>query len=204
MLGPAEIFTIFFVTLGPLKMLGPFAKRTHGIDDATVRRIALLAFVIATAAVVIGAFVGRSLLIDWNVSIAAMTIAAGIIFFLVALKQLLEQYAPEQEAAAAPLPASPFAAAMKLVFPVVLTPYGIAAAIVLLAASHQTQRSEMIIALLAGVMVLNLLAMLFARRILVGPVMLVLQILGAVLGVLQVALSVQFVIGGLQMLGVRG
>jgi thiamine pyrophosphate-dependent acetolactate synthase large subunit-like protein len=24
MLGPAEIFTIFFITLGPLKILGPF------------------------------------------------------------------------------------------------------------------------------------------------------------------------------------
>jgi hypothetical protein len=28
MIGPAEIFTIFFVTLGPLKLLGPFAQRT--------------------------------------------------------------------------------------------------------------------------------------------------------------------------------
>jgi hypothetical protein len=27
MIGPAEIFTIFFVTLGPLKLLGPFADR---------------------------------------------------------------------------------------------------------------------------------------------------------------------------------
>jgi len=58
-------------------MLGPFAKRTHGIDDATVRKIALFAFAVATAAVVIGAFVGRSLLFNWNVSIAAMAITGG-------------------------------------------------------------------------------------------------------------------------------
>jgi multiple antibiotic resistance protein len=54
MIGPAEIFTIFFVTLGPLKVLGPFAQRTQGLDDTTVRRIAVWAFVIATIAIVVG------------------------------------------------------------------------------------------------------------------------------------------------------
>ena len=49
MIGRAEIFTIFFVTLGPLKVLGAFAQRTHGLDDATVRKIAVTAFVIGTA-----------------------------------------------------------------------------------------------------------------------------------------------------------
>ena len=41
MLGPAEIFTFLFVMLGPLKLLGPFVQRTRGLDDATVRQIAL-------------------------------------------------------------------------------------------------------------------------------------------------------------------
>ena len=202
MVGPAEIFTVFFVTLGPLKILGPFAQRTHGLDDAVVRRIAVRAFVIATIALVAGGMVGASLLANWRVSIPAMVIAAGVIFFLVALKQLLEQYEPAHAAAPSPLPAGATAAALRLLFPIVLTPYGIAAVIVLLAASGQAARTEVILALAAGVMVLNLLAMLFARRILVGPVIVVLQVLGAVLGVLQVALAVQFVLTGLQQLGV--
>ena len=202
MLGYGEIFTFFFVTLGPLKVLGPFAKRTHGLDDATARKIAVLAFAIATVAVVVGGFIGRSLLIKWNVSLAAITLAAGVIFFLVALRQLLEQYEPPHQAEVAPLPASPFRAAMQLVFPVVLTPYGIAAVIASMAASHEAHRTEVIIALLVGVMVLNLIAMLFARRIMVGMGMVVLQLLGAVLGVLQVALSIQVMIVGLQHLGV--
>jgi small neutral amino acid transporter SnatA (MarC family) len=50
--------------------------------------------------------------------------------------------------------------------------------------------------------VLVLVAMLFARRILVGFAILILQVIGAVLAVLQVALSVQIIIGGLRMLGV--
>jgi multiple antibiotic resistance protein len=203
MVGPAEIFTMFFVTLGPLKILGPFAQRTHALDDTLVRRIAMRAFVIATIAAVAGGWIGAALLAKWQVSIAAMVIAAGIIFFLVALKQLLEQYEPAHAAASAsPLPPAPTTAALRLLFPIVLTPYGIAAVIVLLAASAEAARTETILGLVVGVMVLNLLAMLFARRILVGPVIVVLQVLGAVLGVLQVALAVQFVLTGLARLGV--
>ena len=47
------------------------------------------------------------------------------------------------------------------------------------------------IVILIAVMVLNLLAMLYARRIMAGAMILVLQIFGAVLGVLQVALSIR-------------
>ena len=205
MIGRAEIFTIFFVTLGPLKVLGPFAQRTHGLDDATVRQIALRAFLIGTAGIIAGEFVGRALLANWNISIASMTIAAGIIFFLVALRQLFEQYepphAPENPE---PLPASPTAAALRILFPIVLTSYGIATLIALLAASGEAQRTEVIIGLLVVVMILNLIAMLFARKVLVGVTMLVLQILGGVLGVLQAALAVEFIVHGLRALKVIG
>jgi small neutral amino acid transporter SnatA (MarC family) len=204
MIGPSEIFTIFFVTLGPLKTLGPFVKRTHGLDDRVVRQIAVRAFLIAVPAIVIGSLIGQRVLDKWHVSIGALAIAAGIILFLVALQQLLERYEPPEVTAPAPLPASPAAAAMRLLFPIVLTPYGIAASIVLLAARMDTPRTEVILALLVAVMVLDLLAMLFARRILVGWVIVVLQVLGGVLEVLQVALGIQFVLKGLQFLGVTG
>lgn len=205
MIGPAEIFTIFFVTLGPLKVLGPFAQRTHGLDDVTVRKIAVRAFLIGTIGIVVGGFLGSSLLANWKVSLGSLTIAAGIIFFIVALKQLLEQYEPPHAPeASSPLPASPTAAALRLLFPIVLTPYGIATVIALLTASDETQRTEVIIALLVGVMVLNLLAMLFARKILVGFTMIVLQILGGVLGVLQAALAVQIIVRGLRLLKIIG
>ena len=202
MVGAAEIFTILMVTLGPLKILGPFARRTRELDRAMVRQIAVRATLIATIAAIVGSLIGRALLVTWHVSIAALAIAAGIIFFLVALRQLLEQYEPEEVAAPAPLPASPTAAAVRLLFPIVLTPYGIATVIVLLAASVDASRTAMILALLVAVMALNLLGMLFAGRGRVGFTTVVLQILGAVLGVLQVALAIQFILRGLQLLGV--
>jgi hypothetical protein len=85
-------------------------------------------------------------------------------------------------------------------FPVVLTPYGIAAIIALLEASQATERTVTILGILVLVMFLNLLAMWFVRRILVGFVLIGLQVLGAVLAVLQVTLSVQFMIVGLRAL----
>jgi len=199
-LGPGEIFTIFFITIGPLKLLGPFVQRTHGLDDAAVRQIAVRAFLMATISAIAGGFLGAALLANWHVSIGAMVIAGGIVFFLVGLRQLLEQYepphAPDPDVPA--LPASPTAAALKLLFPLVLTPFGIAAVIVLLALSTEGGRTEIIVGMVVVVMLLNLVTMLFARKILVGATIVVLQILGAVLGILQAGLAVQIILRGLR------
>jgi small neutral amino acid transporter SnatA (MarC family) len=200
MLGPAEIFTIFFITIGPLKLLGPFVQRTHGLDDATVRQIAVRAFLMATISAIAGGFLGAALLANWHISIGAMIIAGGLVFLLVGLRQLLEQYEPPHapDANMPALPASPTSAALKLLFPIVLTPFGIAAVIVLLALSTEGGRTEIIIAMVVAVMLLNLVAMLFARRILVGATIVILQILGAVLGILQAGLAVQIILRGLR------
>jgi multiple antibiotic resistance protein len=203
MLDPSAIFTGLFVTLGPLKTLGPFAQRTREVSPSAVRQIAAWAFIVATAGSVGGGLIGRALLTKWHVSLPALMLTGGIVFFMVALRQLLEQYEPPRlPAPAEPLPASPLAAACRLVFPIVLTPYGIAAVIALLASSEDTARTVLILGLLTLVMCLDLLAMLFARFILRGFAIIVLQVLGAVLAVLQVALSVQFMLLGLRSLGV--
>jgi multiple antibiotic resistance protein len=200
-LGPGLIFTLFFVTLGPLKVIGPFAHRTQDRDEVAIRQIAMRAFLLATVAVIVGSMVGKFLMLNWQVSVPAMALAGGIIFFLVALRQLLEQYEPPRTAPA-PLPASPMAAALRLLFPTVVTPYGIAVVITLLARSDRPGRTATILGLLLLVMVLNLLAMVYARRILATPgVAVVLQVVGAVLAVLQVALATQFILDGLRMLG---
>jgi multiple antibiotic resistance protein len=94
------------------------------------------------------------------------------------------------------------AAALRVAFPMVVTPYGIAALIALFVNSPDAARTAAILAILVGIMVLNLLAMLYVRRILAGVAILILQIVGAVLGVLQVALAVQFILRGLHDLGV--
>jgi len=138
---------------------------------------------------------------NWQISQAALTLAGGVIFLLVGLSLVLEQYKPAH-ATPAPLPVALMAAALRVAFPILVTPYGIAAVIALLVNSPDAGRTAAIIAILIAVMSLDLLAMLYARRIMAGVAILVLQIFGAVLGVLQVALAVQMMLRGLRDLGV--
>jgi len=94
------------------------------------------------------------------------------------------------------------AASLRLTFPLVVTPYGIAALIALLTGSDDPTTVKEIYIVLVAIMVLNLLAMLFIRQIMRGVTLLILQVLGAVLGVLQVGLAVQIIIRGLRELQV--
>lgn len=194
MFGPGEIFTLLFITLGPLKVLGPFAQQTHGLAPAAVRGIALRVFVLSLIAVAVGGLLGRALALNWQISMPALLISTGIIFFLVALQVVLEQYEPPSEHVASSLPADPMAAALKITFPTVVTPYGIAAVIALLAATGVSVSTTLIWVLLLAVMVLNLAAMLAAHAVMRGWFVLGMRLLGAVLGVLQVALAVQIVL----------
>src|SRR5262245_5072984 len=200
LLGLGAVFVLLFITLGPLKILGPFMQLTRDVDEAKVKSIAERAFVLAVIAVVVGGFGGRILVQNWEISVAALTLAGGLIFLLVGLRLVLEQY-QHVPAAPAPLPEAPMAAALRVAFPMVVTPYGIAALIALLVNSPDAARTAAILAILLGVMVLNLLAMLYVRRIMGGVTVLALQIVGAVLGVLQVALAVQMILRGLRDLG---
>ncbi len=202
MLGPGEIFTLFFITLGPLKVLGPFAQQTRGLAPAAVRAIAIRVFALSLIAVALGGWLGRGLALNWSISMPALLISTGVIFFLVALHMVLEQYEPPKEVAMAPLPAKPISAALKITFPTVVTPYGIAALIVLLSATGETAHPGLIWGMLFGVMVLNLLAMIFAHAVMHGAFLLGMRLLGAVLGVLQVALSVQIILLALRRLNV--
>jgi multiple antibiotic resistance protein len=201
LLGLGTVFVLLFVTLGPIKIVGPFAQLTRDTDEAQMKRIAVRAFVIAVIAVIVGGFVGEVLIKNWKISIPALTLAGGIIFLLVGLNLVLEQYQPAR-GAPPPLPEAPMAAALRLAFPTVVTPYGIAAVIALLVNSPDAARTASILAILIGVMVLNLLLMLYVRRIMGGVTVMALQIFGAVLGVLQVALAVQLILRGLHELGV--
>jgi multiple antibiotic resistance protein len=201
LLGLNSVFILLFVTLGPIKLFGPFMQLTHDADEAKTKPIIVRAFALAVIAAVVGGFVGKLLVENWHISPPALTLAGGIIFLFVGLSLVLEQYKPSHTSPA-PLPEAPMAAALRVAFPIVVTPYGIAAVIALLVNSPDASRTAAILAILIAVMVLNLLAMLYARRIMAGAGILVLQILGAVLGVLQVALAVQFILRGLHELDV--
>lgn len=201
----SQVFVLFFVMLGPIKIIAPFAAMTKEVEEGSSRRLAVRAFAIASATTLLAAAIGRAILENWHVSLGALLIAGGVILFLVALRQVLQQYAPAVEAEAPRQPEPALAAmAIRLAFPTIVTPYGIAAVIILLSVSPDAGYAIGVAAALIGVMVLNLLAMLYARKILKVIGIMPLQIVGTVLSVMQVALGVQMIIGGLRMTGVLG
>lgn len=199
-----EIFTFLFIMLGPIKLLAPFARITAVASDADRRSLALRGVFISTLTVIAASFVGVRILAKWSVAPGALAIAGGILFFLVALSLVLKPYSEPHPAGAAGAGKPPEAGApptvqamLRELVPNILTPYGIAAVILLITLMPDATRS--IVGILIGIMALDFVAMIFARPLL-KVLGFALQIVGTVMGVLQVALSVQMVVYGIRLL----
>ena len=92
----AQIFTILFLMLGPFKLVGPFLKVTQGADTRLARKVALLATIFAAVALLLAGLLGETMLGSYGVPLDILRLAGGIILFLVALKTVLEQFAPPE------------------------------------------------------------------------------------------------------------
>jgi multiple antibiotic resistance protein len=199
-----QVLPVLILMLGPIKIIGPLFKATNGVDATQFRQIVVWATIFSALGLLIAGFLGESILSSYGIPLPILVLSGGIILFLVALRNVLEQFEahepPAAEAKAPPAPAMKVAL-MPLAFPAIVTPYGIAALIVLLAFSDGVAGRMTLAAAVVAIMVLNLIVMLMARR-LATVLGLVLPILGAVLGVVQVALGLQIINNALQMLGV--
>ncbi len=206
-----KVFTFLFVMIGPLKVIGPFAKLTAGWDRGLKRRLAFQAIVTAAIGAFAAATVGSRLLQNWGISLGALLLTTGLVLFLVALRVVMEQYEPHAHAEKADRPsavARPTSVAAlafsPLAFPTIITPYGAALLILLMTLrAGQTEILLRIIGIAVVVLGRDLVAMLTADRILTTTaVRPTLGILGSVLSVLQVALGVQAIVEALRLLGV--
>ena len=192
-------FTAFFVMLGPLKLITPFARLSEGMTTRAARQLALKAVGIACAGGVVAAILGQRALANWGIARATLLLAAGIVLFVLALRTVTSSAPP---AAAPPHEEPPPHPALSpLAVPLILTPYGIATLILILAVTHDPERQALIFGLFLAVMLLNLLAMWFVQPIFRwgGGI---LALVGSVLGVLQVALGLQLILEALGLLHV--
>lgn len=200
-----DVLIFFFLTLGPLKAIAPFAELTQGCAPAFRRTVAWRATTIATIIVLAVALLGDLVLENWHVSIAAIVITGSIILFCQAFQLLM------QPLGAAPAPSPPCAvqpppsreiANFPLAIPVLVTAPGIAAiaGFMAIAAGHWTQKGIVLAALLA-IMGLNLVTLLNIEAILKHGSPLVQRVFGWVMAVLQAALAAQYLINGLVRLG---
>jgi multiple antibiotic resistance protein len=192
-----DIFILFFLTLGPLKAILPFARSTRGTDLDFQRTVAWRSIAIATVIAVVVALLAPLVLTNWHVSPPAVSITAGIILFVQALRMVMQ--APPAPGSAtpqtSPSPPSPAIAVFPLAIPAILTAPGIAAIAVIISLNkHDLANMAIVIGLLLGVMVLNLLTLWNNETILKHGLAGILPVVGWVLAVLQAALAVQIII----------
>jgi multiple antibiotic resistance protein len=193
------IFALLFLMLGPIKILGPFVAMTQGTEPAFQRRLATRAFLFSVAAVAIAGGLGRRMLASFAIPLQVLVLTGGLILFLVALQQVLQQYSPRPPVRMEP--PSFTLAFTPLAFPTIVTPYGIAAVIIFIALAPDVASSGLVAALVLLVLALDWVAMLFAHTVIrwLGAV---LQLFGVVLGVTQVALGIEIILRSLGRLGV--
>jgi len=199
-----DIGILFFLTLGPLKAILPFARVTRGTEPAFQRTVAWRGTMVATVIVIVVALLAPFVLTNWQVSPPAIIITGGIILFYQALHIVTQTPAVSPASAGAETGASLPSAAIAIfpiALPAIVTAPGIAAiATITVIGRHDLAREAAVIAILLAVMVLNLLTLLNNETILRHGLAGVLPVIGWVLAVLQAALAVQMVIYSLRVL----
>ena len=199
------VFTIFFLTLGPIKTIPMFHVLTREADPADVRKLAVRGTLIATVLSIVIAIVMRGTLHSWRVSPDAIRIAGSILLFISALQVISAfggQSGPPKPAITDPKQLLGLALT-PLAIPTIITPWGVAAILMFMSIVRNDAAATLsVLEVLAGVMVLNLIGMLLARPICRKIGLTTFQILGWIFAVMQAALATEGVIFALRNLGV--
>lgn len=186
-------FTIFFMLLGPVKLIPSFAAVTRGATGPFKRSVAIRGTVIAFALCMFVALVGVTLLGRYRISINAVRIAGGLVLLISALQATFAKARSSEPGAGTPtatqLAASPVAV------PNIVPPAGVAAILLFIMAPQYPGMTQTVIICLAIVMLLDFLVMYFIDRITKTPgLMIVLPVLGGVLVFVQVCLAIQIML----------
>jgi multiple antibiotic resistance protein len=205
----AYVFTLCFMTLGPLKTIPAFFLATHRADRRTILILAAKSTVLATLIVLFVNLIASGTLTKWRVSLDALAIAGGIVLLITSVKTLSEFNLAETPVRVEPadggatVPASTRwmgrPVLSPLVIPAIIPPIGVVVILYFagLAVGDMAFQAQWI-GLLLAIMAANFLAMLFA-----GPIMRlvglpVLQIVGWVFSALQAGLAMQIIINALR------
>lgn len=195
---------VFFLTIGPIKIIPVFAHLTHGDERPDPRRVAVYATLFATAICVAIGLLARTLVARYRLAVPTLQLTGGLILLIWSLNAI---FGRSDAAAKAQDGASAMQIALApLATPMIMTPAGVAALMVfVLLAPGVPDGYQMVASALALVMAMNFLVMFYNDRIVNRRWLLVpLQLLGAVLAVAQLAFAVQVILNALHAIGVIG
>jgi len=195
-------FVTFLVVIDPVGLAPIFAAMTSSQDRAQRRRTAVTGVLVAAGVLVAFAAVGSWLLAALGISLEAFRIAGGVLLFLVAIDMLFAKHSgiswttPGEAREASQ---RHDVAVFPLAIPLIAGPGAIASAVLMMTRADGDLRLQaMLVAVMLGVLVLVLAALLLAGRMFKILGVTGTNVVTRVLGMLLAALAVQFVIDGVR------
>ncbi|MGK7939901.1 MAG: MarC family protein [Crocosphaera sp.] len=191
---------ILFMTIGPIKIIPVFVKITQKSDAKIRIKLAIRGFALSTTAIVAVALSSQNILNKYNISLSALLATAGLILSLISIKMLLAQYETTENHQTS-TPENPLNSLISpLTFPTILTPQGIAFVMISMTIAHRLDNNvHKLLGLIIAVMILNLMAMLYAREILNFLKPTLLQVFSLTLNIIQLALGISFIFSAINL-----
>jgi multiple antibiotic resistance protein len=182
--------------MGPIGAIPVFASLTATADQASRLALARKASLYAGLAVVLAVVLGAGVLMAWGATPSSLMIASGLLLSIAASRSIL---APPQAGSSSVMGATPLVATAlsPMAFPTMASPHAIGVLIIFVAYFPSISGKATILATAIAVLGLNYLAMLNAERFMAYVGMTPLRILGAVFGVLQIALGIEMIVSGI-------
>jgi multiple antibiotic resistance protein len=200
MITPQFIFTIFMLTLGPIKTVPAFFAMTRDQAPTTMRVLALKGTAVATAVCLLIALVMTGVAASWRVSSDDLRLAGGILLFA-ASRDLIGQFNSPRSLSRSPVPPE-YPAVTPLAIPIIVTPWGVTAILFFADLAYgDLKMLAIVVGMLCLIMLLNPVGMLLARQIIARVGLATFQVLGWIFAVLQAGLAVDAVVTSLRNLG---
>jgi len=196
------IFTIFFMLLGPVKLIPSFGGLTRDADRQFKRDVAIRGVVVASALCAFVALAGGTLLGKYRISLDAVRISGGLVLLISALQIIFQKAHPSSPSSGKP--AAIQLAVSPVAVPMIVPHAGVAAILICMAHAPQFQGIAQSVAIgLATMMVLDFLVMYFIDQVMKTPgLTIILMVLGSVLVFVQAALAINMMLVALKSMGV--
>lgn len=186
---------------------------TIELDEKSLKKLAMKGTWFSLIIILLLALVVTHMLKAWRISIPSVTVAGSILLFISSLKMILAFKPPGAGAKHAaesdenkPHSLSPKELSMMalspLAIPLIISPIGVAAIIAgaSLALENGIEADLTVVGALLLIVFLNVLSMLFARKIMKVVSVPAFSIIGWIFAILQAALAVQFMVNALHKL----
>lgn len=193
----AKLFPLLFNMMGPIGVIPAFAALTSEMDSDTRKAVARRAALLSICALTVAVLLGTVMLDAWQIRNGSLIIAAGLIVTLTAVLPLIPGAAGGGGAASRIPGATPMQLALSpLAFPTIVTPRAVAILIIFVAFFNSEAEKLVVLGVAALMLILDLMGMRAAAWFMKSVGMTPLLVLGAVFGVLQVALGIEMMANG--------